>query len=359
MFFYQMTRGRRFAHATLLALACVLSMLVAAIMLQPPSRASAADTSDITWSVRPADQSGADGRSWIELSLAPGEDATDFMAVRNFSDQTVTFTIDAADGYFTDTGRFDMLPPGALSTAAGTWITVQDTVVIDPQATAIVPLSVHVPADAEPGDHAAGVAVSLRSELLSEDGARIGMESRVGFRVMTRVAGSIEPAAKLSVVSAEYSMSWNPLRPGTASVTFEARNVGNARLLLMGELNAAGRSTPFPGEEEPPQELLPGDARTMTVTIDQAWPLFLLTGEIDLAPVVVTLDDSTESMEAIVEPIAILAVPWPQLIVGGGMLLLFGGLIWGRIRSRRKTALLISHAREEGRRAALRGDGDL
>ena len=354
--FFQMTRGCRFAPATLLAFFFVL---VLAMVLQPPSPASAADTSDITWSVRPADQSGADGRSWIELSLAPGQDATDFMAVRNFSDETVTFAIAAADGYFTDAGRFDMLPPGAPSTGAGTWITVQDTVVIDPQETAIVPLSVHVPADAEPGDHAAGVAVSLRSELLNEDGARIGLESRVGFRVMTRVTGTIEPAAKLAVVSTEYSMSWNPLRPGNASVTFEARNVGNTRLLLKGDLNVAGRMTPFPSQEEQAQELLPGDSRTMTVKIDQAWPHFLLTGEIDLTPVVVTLDDSTENMETIVEPIAIWAIPWPQLIVAGGILLLLGGLIWERIRSRRKTALLIAHAHEEGRRAALRGEDGL
>jgi len=351
----QKTRERVSAFVTAIALSGVL---VAAMVLLAPSRASAEAASDITWSARPADESAADGRSWVELTLDPGEEATDHMAVKNFSDETVTFAIDAADGYFTDTGRFDMLPPGARSTAAGTWVTVQDTVTVGPGATEIVPFVVHVPADAEPGDHAAGMAVSIRSELVNEDGTRIGMESRVGFRVMTRVTGTIEPSAALSVVSTNYSMSWNPFAPGRASVTFEARNVGNTRLLVRGDIDAAHRSTPFPAASEPQQELLPGDERTLTVTIDQAWPLFLIIGEIRLTPDVITVDGSAASLDPVVEQVMIWAIPWPQLLVLGGVLLLVGGLVRTRIQSRQKTALLVSRAREEGRQAALRGEVD-
>ena len=346
----QKAHGRVSAFVTAIAL---LGALMAATVLHVPSRALADDASDITWSARPADQSGADGRSWVELTLDPGDEATDHMAVQNFSDETVTFKVAAADGYFTGAGRFDMLPPGTPSAAAGTWITVQETVTVEPKATAIVPFAVHVPVDAVPGDHAAGVAVSIRSDLVDEDGARVGVESRVGFRVMTRVTGAIEPAAELSVVSTDYSTSWNPFSPGRASITVEARNVGNTRLLLHGAVDAAYRSTSFPGDSEPEQELLPGDARTLTVTIDQAWPLFLITGDISLTPVVVTVDGSPTSMDPTVEPVLIWAIPWPQLIVLGGVLLLVGGLVWARIQSRRKTALLVALAREEGRQAAL------
>ncbi|MCX6503268.1 MAG: DUF916 domain-containing protein [Microbacterium sp.] len=332
-------------------------VLLVVLVLQPAPAAFAEDTSDITWSVRPANQSGPDGRSWVELALDPGDQTTDYIAVKNFSDEAVAFKIDAADGYFTDAGRFDMLPPGEPSTGAGTWITVQDTVTVEPAATAIVPFVVRVPENAEPGDHAAGVAVSIRSEILDEDGARIGMESRVGFRVMTRVTGMIDPAVELAVLDAQYSLSWNPFSPGQASVTFEARNSGNARLLLHGTVDAAARSTSFPGESEPEQELLPGESRTLTVTVEQAWPLFLITGEIELTPAVVALDGSALSMDPTVEPILIWAIPWPQLMVCGGVLLLILGLVWGRTQSRRKTAKLVSLAREEGRRAALHDEG--
>jgi hypothetical protein len=334
----------------------VLAILVALFIVAWPVNAQSAtarDTADITWSVRPASSTGPDGRSWAELTLDPGEEATDHLAVRNFSDTEVTFAISAADGLFTDTGRFDMLAPGEPSTAAGTWLTVPSSVTVAPSQTAIVPFVVRVPPDAEPGDHAAGVAVSIQSEVVDDSGTRLGLESRVGFRVMTRVTGSFEAAAEVSAVDPDYQLSWNPFNPGRARIAFAVTNTGNTRLLVRGDVSLAGVTTDFPGEAEPDQELLPGDSRTFSVAVDDVWPLFLVAGEVSVAPDVVTVDGTRVVATPIVESFGVIAIPWPQLAVLGGVLLVGVAVAGGRIRSRRRVDELLELAREEGRRDAL------
>lgn len=176
-----------------------------------PGASSGADGPDasVTWMVRPSDGVGEDGRSWIELDLEPGESVEEHLLVRNLSPDAQTFRLTAADGYFTDTGRFNMLTSDRQSVDAGTWIALPDSVVVASGADVVVPFTVTVPADATPGDHAAGVAAGIRSG----GGDQVGIESRVGFRVMTRVAGSLAPSAG-AAVDGSYDGTWNPFEGG-------------------------------------------------------------------------------------------------------------------------------------------------
>ncbi len=74
--------------------------------------------------VRPSDGVGEDGRSWVEAELAPGDTFEEHLLVRNLSADAVTFHLTAADGYFTDNGRFTMLTADRPSVDAGTWIQI-------------------------------------------------------------------------------------------------------------------------------------------------------------------------------------------------------------------------------------------
>ncbi|MEX5637557.1 hypothetical protein [Parafrankia sp. FMc2] len=116
-----------------------------------PGAAPAADpAATVTWTVRPADERGPDGRSWVELTLDPGETATEHVAVRNLGRTPATFSITAADGYFTDTGRFNMLPSTRPSREAGTWVEAPDTVTVEAGESAVLPFTVTVPRNATP-----------------------------------------------------------------------------------------------------------------------------------------------------------------------------------------------------------------
>ncbi|AZZ53761.1 WxL protein peptidoglycan domain-containing protein [Rathayibacter festucae] len=333
-------------------LRALLAVLVGALALSAAPPALAA-TDQITWAVSPATDGAVDKRSWVELDLDPGATAEEQAAVRNLSDQTVTFRIDAADGYFTDKGRFNMLPSDQESVDAGTWITAPETVTVEPGGTGIVPFTVTVPDDAEPGDHAAGLAASLVSVGTDVGGSSVGVESRIGFRVMTRVTGDVAPAVAVENLAGDYRLSWNPFQPGALTVTADIVNTGNVRLLLDGSASAQGASAPLVAADAAQQELLPGDRRAVTLQLDDVWPLFAVGTDLTVAPTVVTPDGlDPVDIAPLTESTTTAAVPLPQLAVLLGLALILAALLAGRTRSRRRVAALVEQAKEEGRREA-------
>ncbi|WP_277207695.1 hypothetical protein [Isoptericola croceus] len=345
---------RRVTVVEMLAAACVALLLTA-----PPAAAGPREADDVdgtvTWSVRPADASGEDGRAWVEQELDPGETATEHLALRNLSDQDVTFRITAADGYFGENGRFSMLPSDQESVDAGLWIDVTDEVTVRADETAILPFTTVVPENASPGDHAAGIAASILSRQAMDGGGTVGVESRVGFRVMTRVAGDVDPGVTVDGVFASYRASGNPFAPGAAAVRFDVVNIGNTRVVVTGAVEAAGRVIEFPADAEPDQELLPGDRRTVVVPVDDLWPTVFVPAHLHVTPRV--LEGSGSEMAPLSVSLGVWAWPWSQLAVLAGLALIVGSGLWGRVRSKRRLTRMLALAREEGRREARRRDG--
>ena len=337
------------------ALAAVAAALAVGIggVLAADGSAAAEEAAPVSWSVTPADASGPDGRFSVEHEIDPGASVDDFLAVRNLGAEEVTFALSAADGFYNDNGRFDMLPSGQQSVAAGTWISLPESVTVAPAGTVVVPFTVTVPENAEPGDHAAGIAASVMSTS-SGDGAAVGVESRVGFRVMTRVTGELEPAFTVQHVGTDYRTSWHPLHSGDLTVSFDVVNEGNTRLEVGGVVDIAGREVAFPPTDRP-QELLPGESHSFTVEVDQVWPLIAFPGEIAVSPGVTTAAGETTDVAPSSTSIFVWAVPWPQLLVLVGLALIIVALVWRRGHSKRRLDTLLAQAREAGRRDSAGG----
>ncbi|MFD2795153.1 WxL protein peptidoglycan domain-containing protein [Promicromonospora vindobonensis] len=326
----------------------VLTLVAASALVAAP--ATAAEDDVVTWSVRPGDENREDGRAWVEWAADPGQSRTEHMVVTNHSDDAVEFQLSSADGYFTDNGRFNMLPSHQESVAAGTWIELPESVTVPAGAAEVVPFTVVVPDDAEPGDHAAGVAASVRST----GGGEVAVESRVGFRVMTRVLGELAPSLGLTA-SASYTGNANPFEPGAVEVAYELENTGNARLNARPEISLSG---PFGlgeltlrGEEI--VEIAPGETRHGTVRFPDAWPLVAYDVTVVAQPLPISDELSFDGAERGSAQTTVLAVPWPQLLV-----LVLAGLlttwsVWRRRRDQRRTEQLVAQAREEAREEAL------
>lgn len=342
--------------ASLALCAAALSATLGLLGLSSVAHADDAPSDAVSWSVSPADGTAEDGRHSIEREIDPGESVEEHIIVRNLGAGDVVFSLTAADGFYTDAGRFDMLPSGQESTDAGSWIAIPDSVEIPAGGSSVVAFTITVPENAEPGDHAAGVAASVRSVEKDASGrAGVGVESRVGVKVITRVGGEIVPAFAVQNVHAEYQGDPSPFRPGGLTVTFDVQNTGNARMSTEGTLSVAGRDVPFPASGEPAQVLLPGETRAFTVKVDAVWPLFLIGGDLTVAPVPASLDGEALVVEPSRTPLAVWAMPWPQLLVLAGVTLLVLALLWNRIRSRRRMDELISQAVQRGREEALDG----
>ncbi|QGH70028.1 WxL protein peptidoglycan domain-containing protein [Pseudactinotalea sp. HY158] len=329
----------------------LLLVLVGSIVFPAgPSAADVQEDESITWTVAPADAEGPDGRIRIEHELDPGERVKEHIAVRNLSEQEVTFQLSAADGYFTRSGRFDMLASGEESVGAGTWISLPQEVTIAAGEMAVVPVTIEVPERAEPGDHAAGVAASVMSVQSSEDGgAGVGVESRIGIRVETRVRGTLDPAAGLEVSGARYEQSWNPFVPGRATVSFEVTNEGNTTLDAAGVLRIGGQEIAFPAADERRQELLPGESRGFEVVAPATWPSVRVTGTVDLEPTSSAMDGTVLTVPPLSVPVGMWAWPWSQALLLVGVLLILAALFGNRIRSKRRFQTLLEEARQAGR----------
>lgn len=337
----------------LVAVAAALAVGVGGV-LATAGPAAAEEAAPVSWSVTPADASGPDGRFSVEHEIDPGASVDDFLAVRNLGAEEVTFALSAADGFYNDNGRFDMLPSDQQSVDAGTWISLPESVTVAPADMVVVPFTVNVPANAEPGDHAAGIAASVMSTS-SGDGAAVGVESRVGFRVMTQVTGELEPAFSVQHVVADYRTSWNPLQPGDLAVSFDVVNEGNVRLSVGGIVDIAGRQVAFPTGAERQQDILPGEHHTFAVDFDEVWPLFGFAGEIVVSPTVTTVSGDIAEVAPASTSIFVWAVPWPQLLVLVGLALVIVALVWRRGRSKRRFDTLLAQAREAGRRESVAG----
>ncbi|MEE6281928.1 WxL protein peptidoglycan domain-containing protein [Georgenia sp. MJ170] len=339
-------------------LPAALAALAVVVFAQVPAAAETDPT--ITWAVSPAASDGPDDRAWMELTLDPGQSVTEHLAVTNLSEVEATFSLSAADGYFTSTGRFNMLPSSEPSTAAGTWIDVAESLTVEAGETEVVPFTIVVPSSATPGDHAAGIAASVFTEGEDEAGAAVGVESRVGFRVLTRVTGDLEPSVAVEDLDVSYRTSWNPFAPGRVTVEHEVVNDGNARIRVVGEIVVQDSTSPLlweAGAAEPP-ELLPGDARPVTAEVHGVWPLFRVGVDVVLRPEMLGDEDGPQPVAEIREHVTVWAVPWSQLVL---LLALATAVVVVR-RSRRqreaRLAAMIEAAKAEVRRELGAGGTD-
>ncbi|ANJ27793.1 hypothetical protein [Agromyces aureus] len=330
--------------------AVAVSLLVLGYAEVGPAQAEEQADDAVTWSVGPADAVGPDGRSWVDLDVDPGESIDEFLYVKNLSSIDVVFALKAQDGYLTDKGRFNMLPSAAESIDSGTWIDLPAEIGVPAGGMAIVPFTVEVPVDATPGDHAAGIAASVLSTGAVEGGPNVAMESRVGFRVQTRVSGELSPS--LAVVgNAAYQTAWNPFAPGAVEVEYTVTNNGNARLAVEAAVSASGANGTAPVLTEP-TELYPGDEREFSARVSQVWPLGFSVVTVDVDGQVSRSEVSGEEPTSSRIEIVVWAMPWSQLLVIVALALFLFAILRGRRRRRTELERLLDEARLAGAREA-------
>ncbi|GAA1981559.1 hypothetical protein GCM10009718_18280 [Isoptericola halotolerans] len=321
---------------------------VAALVPAPAAVAAtpSPEADQITWSVVPADASGPDGRSVIDVELDGGQSTLEHVAVTNHGEKAVTFAMSANDGYLTANGSFDMRPSGTPATDGGSWIAVPDEVTVDGGDTAVVPVEIEVPTGATPGDHPAGVAASVVS---SEN--QVDVEHRVGVRVDLRVPGEVVAALDVSQVRATFEPSWNPFEPGTLDVTLDVTNTGTVRLDATAEVEVEAAAVDARAET-PVGEMLAGGGRQVSTSLDRVWPVGPVSTTVTVVPRPAEGDELAVAPDPVTTTVTTWALPIPQLLLA---LLVLTVVFLERDRRRRRRADLaaqLARARAEGAAAA-------
>lgn len=246
----------------------------------------------MTFGIEPASATGPDGRPNFSFGVTPGGVLDDYAAVVNYSSQPLSLQVYATDGIETSSGGFGLLTAGTKPTGVGSWITIPPgdaTVNVPPESSGapghvVVPLTVHVPANAAPGDHVGGLVASLQTVGTNASGQSVVLDQRVGSRVFVSVSGPVEPGLSVTELGASYLGTVDPVGKGSVEVRYVIRNTGNEDLAVSQSV-AVSQIIGSTGHAKVPgiSLLLPGASVTEHAVVTGLWPQFLLQAKVTAA----------------------------------------------------------------------------
>lgn len=339
------------SRAVLRSLIAVASALVALSLLAAPTAALADDIDAISGA--PSDGVGTDARTSFSYQLSPGQQITDYFLARNTGTTALTATVFATDAFNATDGGFSLLDTSATPTDAGSWVTFDGASKVEiplaPGESKVVTFVLTVPDTAGPGDHAAGILVSVQKG----DG-KVLIDRRVGTRLYVRVPGDLQPILAFSDLTATYAPTWNPFA-GTTTINTTVKNNGNVALsadALVGVKGPFGIALGSP-ERASMDELLPGGEVSLSYEIPGIGQWLFLTPYVTLQPTISDEALNPGPLNPLTRDTLLIAVPWWLL----GILLVAGIIILiSRIRARRdeKAAVAwIAYTEAEAERRAL------
>jgi hypothetical protein len=303
------------------------------------------DPNRATFGVQPASATKVDTRPYLSYSATPGASTDDHVAIVNHSLIPLTLAVYATDALNTDTGGFTLLPGAATPKDAGSWlqVTLPDggkTVTVPAQASndsppgvVILPIHINIPANAAPGDHAAGVLAALTTASNDPNNPNVQLDQRVATRVYVRIAGPIHPGLKIEKITTRISGKVSPLKGGDVTVTYRVHNVGNVNLggrshvVIQGLL---GTRSVAPVVDFP--LLLPGSSVDFTAHVKSVYPEILEKVTVSVQPLTLQGDVDPGLPKAYSASRHFWFVPWIliAIIVLLGVLAGLGWRYWRR-----------------------------
>ncbi len=256
----------------------VIMCSVAAGVISAPRVGLAASTGLNSIAVKPCtfDPNNPLTRSYFILQLKPGSSYTNCIQFFNNTSGSLPITIGAADAFTAASTGTVYSGQGQQNTRDGKWITIDGPTIrtVAASGSTSVQFTIHVPADAAPGDHLAGIRVTSGREGSGGNKAvnvHVAVAATVG--VLMILPNTTTTTANFSL--AVYGASITPF-PGlnTASILIPMEDVG----LLYGKpyltLTLMGQNGYSKTLSRQLSTMLPGNL----INYQWSWPTSLATG---------------------------------------------------------------------------------
>jgi len=299
----------------------------------------------------PASAKKVDGRPYFSYLSQPGGYVQDHIAVRNFATRPQMLNVYPVDAVTGSNGLFSFAAKSAQRKQVGAWLKIgkvpSGTVRLKPRATVILPVSLRVPRNASPGDHAGAVIVSLTSLVKNKKNTLVKFEQRIATRVIVRVSGPLHPRLSIQNLHATYSGHLNPFAGGVVRVSYGVGNTGNALLGASQQVTGQGLiGSAVRAKPAGVPLLLPGGAYKVSTHVSGILPFFEVTATVRLVPVGLR-GDANPGIHVTTASVTLWTIPW--LLIAIVIVLILGiiALIWRwRRRSLRPLDTTVSETPE-------------
>ena len=333
---------RRGSTRVLVAIAAIAAGALVAFPTVAGAAPTAADR--VTFGLTPSSVSGPDGRSALAYAVSPGEVLYDHVAALNYSSNLSPSSSTRAMPWSRAKGASAWRLPAPTRWASGVGypfllrtqpITVPARSTLGP-GTLVVPITVHVPANATPGDHAGGVLVSLSTTGRNGSGQEITLDQRTGTRVLMTVSGPLAPQLTVTDVHASYGGTADPVDSGTVHLSYTVHNAGNVDLGValkasVSGLLGAGVHTRLPGVTF----LLPGASVSESAQVHGVWPQVLSHASVTGTARTIGTGKSV-ALAPVTASTTLWTVPWVLVIIV--VVLILAVLLYRRRRKKHRPA---------------------
>lgn len=292
-----------------------------------------------TFGIGPANARGIDGRPLLNYVSSPGGQTKDHIAVLNLATRPLVVRLYTADGVSGVDGNIGYEPLAHAGTDARTWIELPpgtSILTLKPRSSTVLPITLHVPSGATPGDHIAGIVVSVTSKVRNKSGENVNFEQRVALRTLIRVSGPIKAGLQIDHLVADYHGTLNPFGSGSVHIGFRVRNNGNINLggkqaiTVTGLFGSTGALTAIANVPV----LIPGGTYPVTLTVHHVWPEIFMHARVTVHPA-----GLATAANPVINPVSqqtsFRAIPWT---LSGLLALVLVGVAVAIIQRRRRRA---------------------
>jgi Bacterial protein of unknown function (DUF916) len=299
------------------------------------SAATAGQPAKAEFGAAPASATKLDGRPFFTYDASPGGSIEDHIAIINFATKSLklnVYTVDATNGV---NGAFAYAPEAAPRKQVGAWLKVGGStaqqVTIPARKTVILPVFLHVPANASPGDHAGAVIVSVTG-LVQGKNQKLKLEQRIATRAIIRVSGKLRPQLSIDKLHASYAGHLDPFATGVISVTYTVHNTGNVLLGASQQVTVRGLfgSTAHATGLHTIPLLLPGGSYQVRTQVPGILPEVLVTASVRLGPEGLR-GDINPGVHASTASVTVWTVPWILLAIVIALLIFVIARNWRRL----------------------------